>query len=190
MTLALHQANQGIKHILSEMAKELSAPRPQINHNVPRIGIVTIPRNKIREVIGSGGKVIREIVETTGAKIDVEDDGTIKICAAHNDTIQQASDWITSIVASPEIGLIYTGKVVKILEFGAFVNFLGNRDGLVHISELVDQRVNRVTDVVRVGEIVKVKVIGFDDRGKVKLSMRQVDQKTGADMAKTKPSHA
>ena len=191
MKLALHQARKGWMHILSEMAKELSTPRAQINMNVPRISVMTIPRNKIRDVIGSGGKVIREIVDTTGAKINVADDGTIKISAADNDSIQQASDWIASIVTSPEIGLTYTGKVVKIVEFGAFVNFFGNRDGLVHISELVSQqRVNRVSDVVQVGDTVKVKVIGFDDRGKIKLSMRQVDQKTEMNVTKIETPHA
>jgi polyribonucleotide nucleotidyltransferase len=141
-----------------------------------------VPKDKIREVIGTGGKVIREIVEQTGAKIDIEDDGTIKIAATDPAKAQAAIDWIRGIVAEPEIGAIYTGKVVKTAEFGAFVNFLGSRDGLVHISELAQGRVAKTSDVVNQGDTVKVKVLGFDDRGKVKLSMRVVDQATGADI--------
>ena len=143
----------------------------------------TIPKDKIREVIGTGGKVIREITETTGAKIDIEDDGTIKVAAVDANAAQAAIDWIRGIVAEPEIGVIYNGKVVKIVDFGAFVNFLGSRDGLVHISELAPQRVGKTTDVVKVGDQVKVKVLGFDDRGKVKLSMKAVDQETGEDVS-------
>jgi polyribonucleotide nucleotidyltransferase len=143
---------------------------------------MTIPKDKIREVIGSGGKVIREITETTGAKIDIDDDGTIKVAAVDASAAQAAIDWIRGIVAEPELGVIYTGKVVKVVDFGAFVNFLGSRDGLVHISELAQQRVAKTSDVVKVGDQVKVKVLGFDDRGKVKLSMRQVDQETGEDL--------
>ncbi len=144
--------------------------------------MINVPKEKIREVIGTGGKVIREIVEQTKCKIDIEDDGTIKIASSDALQSQQAIDWIRGIVAEPEIGVIYTGKVVKTADFGAFVNFLGSKDGLVHISELAQGRVGKTTDVVNNGDTVKVKVIGFDERGKVKLSMRVVDQATGADI--------
>jgi polyribonucleotide nucleotidyltransferase len=143
--------------------------------------VITIPKDKIREVIGTGGKVIREICEETGAKIDIEDDGTVKVAAVDQTQAQAALDWIKSIVAEPEIGEIYSGKVVKVVDFGAFVNFLGPRDGLVHISELAPERVNTVTDVVKEGDAVKVKCIGMD-RGKVKLSMKRVNQETGEDL--------
>jgi polyribonucleotide nucleotidyltransferase len=182
MRIALDQAREGRTHILGEMSKALTAARGEVSENAPRITTITIPKDKIREVIGSGGKVIREIVETTGAKIDIDDDGTIKIAAVHADASKAAIDWIRGIVAEPEQGAIYNGKVVKVVDFGAFVNFLGSRDGLVHISELAPQRVARVADVVKVGDTVKVKVLGFDDRGKVKLSMRQVDQQTGENL--------
>jgi polyribonucleotide nucleotidyltransferase len=145
--------------------------------------VINIPKDKIREVIGTGGKVIREITEQTGAKIDIEDDGTIKVAAVDSTAAQKAIDWIKGIVAEPEIGHIYNGKVVKTVDFGAFVNFLGARDGLVHISELAPRRVGKVTDVVKEGDQVKVKVMGVDDRGKVKLSMRAVDQTTGEDIS-------
>ncbi len=135
-------------------------------------------------MIGTGGKVIREICEQTGAKIDIEDDGTIKVASVDADAGQRAIDWIKGIVAEPELGVVYTGKVVKTMDFGAFVNFLGSRDGLVHISELAPKRVEKVTDVVKMGDSVRVKVLGFDDRGKVKLSMKQVDQETGEDLSK------
>jgi polyribonucleotide nucleotidyltransferase len=141
-------------------------------------------------VIGSGGKVIREICEVTGAKIDIEDDGTIKVAAVDGNAAQAAINWIRGIVAEPEVGVVYDGKVVKIMDFGAFVNFLGSRDGLVHISELSPQRVKTVGDVVNVGDQVKVKVIGMDDRGKVKLSMKAVDQKTGEDVSGKAREHA
>jgi polyribonucleotide nucleotidyltransferase len=144
--------------------------------------VINVPKEKIRDIIGTGGKVIREIVEQTGAKIDIEDDGTVKIAASDDAKAQAAIAWIRGIVAEPEIGVIYTGKVVKTADFGAFVNFLGSRDGLVPISELQQGRVNKTTDVVSQGDTVKVKVLGFDDRGKVKLSMRVVDQATGADI--------
>jgi polyribonucleotide nucleotidyltransferase len=183
MRVALAQAKEGRMHILAEMSKALRSARAEVNKNAPRITIITIPKDKIREVIGTGGKVIREICETTGAKVDIEDDGTIKIAAVDGDSALAAIDWIKSIVAEPEIGRIYNGKVVKTMDFGAFVNFLGSRDGLVHISELRPERVKQVTDVVKVGDEVKVKVLGFDDRGKVKLSMKTVDQTTGADLA-------
>ena len=182
MRIALDQAKDGRMHILGEMAKAITGARHEVAATAPRITVINVPKEKIREVIGTGGKVIREIVEQTGCKIDIEDDGTIKIAAAEQERAQAAIDWIRGIVAEPEIGAIYNGKVVKTAEFGAFVNFLGSRDGLVHISELLPGRVNRTTDVVNVGDAVKVKVIGFDERGKVKLSMRVVDQATGADI--------
>ncbi|MGH7054559.1 MAG: S1 RNA-binding domain-containing protein, partial [Stellaceae bacterium] len=182
MRIALDQARAGRLHILGEMAKALTDARATVSENAPRITTITIPRDKIREVIGSGGKVIREITETTGAKIDIDDDGTIKVAAVDASAAQAAIDWIRGIVAEPEIGHIYTGKVVKLVDFGAFVNFLGARDGLVHISELAPTRVARVSDVIKQGDSVKVKVLGFDDRGKIKLSMRQVDQETGEDL--------
>jgi polyribonucleotide nucleotidyltransferase len=183
MRVALTQAQAGRMHILGEMSKALSAAREAVSTNAPRVTTITIPKDKIREVIGSGGKVIREICEVTGAKIDIEDDGTIKVAAVDADASRAAIDWIRGIVAEPELGVIYSGKVVKTVDFGAFVNFLGARDGLVHISELASQRVGKTTDVVKVGDQVKVKVLGFDDRGKVKLSMKQVDQATGEDIS-------
>jgi polyribonucleotide nucleotidyltransferase len=182
MKIALEQAREGRLHILGEMAKSLGGARDQVSENAPRITIIVIPRDKIREVIGTGGKIIREICEVTGAKIDIEDDGTIKVAAVDNEASEKAIEWIRSIVAEPEEGVIYSGKVVKVLDFGAFVNFLGARDGLVHISELLPGRVNKVTDVVNEGDTVKVKVLGIDDRGKVRLSMRAVDQETGEDL--------
>jgi polyribonucleotide nucleotidyltransferase len=182
MKIALAQAKDGRMHILSEMAKALTGAREAVSQNAPRITVINIPKDKIREVIGSGGKVIREICEVTGAKIDIEDDGTIKVAAVDGNAAQAAINWIKGIVAEPEVGVVYDGKVVKIMDFGAFVNFLGSRDGLVHISELSPQRVKTVGDVVNVGDQVKVKVIGMDDRGKVKLSMKAVDQKTGEEI--------
>ena len=187
MRIALDQARDGRNHILGEMAKALTGARDTVSNNAPRITSFSIPKEKIREVIGSGGKVIREITETTGAKIDIDDDGTIKVAAVDGDAAQAAIDWIRGIVAEPEVGVIYNGKVVKVVDFGAFVNFLGSRDGLVHISELAPQRVGKVADVVKLGDNVKVKVLGFDDRGKVKLSMRQVDQETGEDLGSRRP---
>ncbi len=182
MRIALDQAREGRLHILGEMAKAISHAREGVSENAPRITVITIPREKIREVIGTGGKVIREITETTGAKIDIEDDGTIKVAAVDQQQAQGAIDWIKSITAEPEVGEIYSGKVVKVVDFGAFVNFMGPRDGLVHISELAPHRVKTVGDVVKEGDTVKVKCIGIDDRGKVKLSMRAVDQETGKDL--------
>ncbi len=182
MKTALEQAREGRLHILGEMAKGLSGARGDVAATAPRITTITVPKEKIREVIGTGGKVIREIVEQTGCKIDIDDDGTIKIAATTEEASQAAIDKIRGIVAEPEVGVIYNGKVVKTAEFGAFVNFLGSRDGLVHISELTQGRVNKTTDVVNQGDAVKVKVLGFDDRGKVKLSMRVVDQATGEDI--------
>jgi polyribonucleotide nucleotidyltransferase len=183
MRQALDQAREGRLHILGEMSKGLTSPRGEISKNAPRITTFSIPKDKIREVIGTGGKVIREITETTGAKIDIEDDGTIKVAAVDSDAAKRAIDWIKGIVAEPEVGQIYTGKVVKIMDFGAFVNFMGSRDGLVHVSELAPRRVEKPSDVVKVGDTVKVKLLGFDDRGKVKLSMKRVDQETGADIS-------
>ena len=182
MRTALDQAREGRLHILGEMAKALTGHRGDVAQTAPRITIMNVPKEKIREVIGTGGKIIREIVEQTKCKIDIDDDGTIKIAAVDQDQAQKAIDWIRGIVAEPEIGVIYNGKVVKTADFGAFVNFLGSKDGLVHISELTQGRVGKTTDVVNQGDAVKVKVIGFDDRGKVKLSMRVVDQATGADI--------
>ncbi|WP_395825713.1 polyribonucleotide nucleotidyltransferase [Elstera sp.] len=184
MKIALEQAKDGRLHILGEMAKGLDAPRGQVSANAPRVTSFQIPKDKIREVIGSGGKVIREITETTGTKIDIEDDGTIKVAASDPEKAQAAIDWIKGIVAEPEVGVIYTGKVVKTVDFGAFINFLGSRDGLVHISELAPKRVAKTEDVVKVGDSVKVKCLGFDDRGKIRLSMKVVDQETGEDLSK------
>ncbi|MCY4238158.1 MAG: polyribonucleotide nucleotidyltransferase [Rhodospirillaceae bacterium] len=179
MQIALDQARDGRLHILGEMANALTVSRENVSANAPRITTVQINRDKIRDIIGTGGKVIREITEQTGTKIDIDDDGTIKIAATDQDATDAAIRWINNIVAEPESGKIYTGKVVKVMDFGAFVNFLGAKDGLVHISELADGRVGKVTDIVNEGDEVKVYCIGFDDRGKVKLSMRKVDQKTG-----------
>ncbi len=190
MRIALAQARDGRIDILGEMAKALEGARDTVSENAPRITTLTIPKDKIREVIGSGGKVIREITETTGAKIDIDDNGTVKVAAVDGNAAQAAIDWIRGIVAEPELGAIYNGKVVKTVDFGAFVNFLGSRDGLVHISELAPHRVGKVADVVKLGDAVKVKVLGFDDRGKVKLSMRQVDQQTGEDLGASRPEPA
>ncbi len=183
MKIALAQAKDGRMHILGEMAKAITGARTDVAATAPRITVINVPKEKIREVIGTGGKVIREIVEQTGCKVDIEDDGTIKIASNDSEKAQKAIDWIRGIVAEPEVGVIYTGKVVKTADFGAFVNFLGSRDGLVHISELAPGRVNKTTDVVNQGDTVKVKMLGFDDRGKVKLSMRVVDQTTGEDIS-------
>jgi len=182
MRVALEQAQAGRTHILAEMNKALTAPRAELGEHAPRIETMQIPVDKIREVIGSGGKVIREIVEKTGAKIDINDDGLIKIASADGKSIKAAYNWIRSIVAEPEVGVIYDGTVVKVMEFGAFVNFFGSRDGLVHISELARNRVAKVTDVVKEGDKVKVKFLGMDERGKVRLSMKVVNQETGEDI--------
>ncbi len=190
MATALDQALAGRQHILGEMSKALDHARAEVSANAPRITTMQIPKDKIREVIGTGGKVIREICETTGAKIDIEDDGTIKVAAVEAKAAEEAVEWIRSIVAEPEIGTIYSGKVVKVVDFGAFVNFLGSRDGLVHISELIEGRCNKVTDVVNEGDMVKVKVLAIDDRGKVRLSLRAVNQETGEDITKSKDSTA
>ncbi|MBL8643298.1 MAG: polyribonucleotide nucleotidyltransferase [Rhodospirillaceae bacterium] len=182
MEIALRQAKDGRLHILGEMSRGLTGAREGVASHAPRITVINIPKDKIREVIGSGGKVIRELQETTGTKIDIEDDGTIKIASADENATKSALQKIREIVAEPEMGVIYTGTVVKIMEFGAFVNFLGKRDGLVHISELAPNRVKQVSDVVKEGDVVKVKCLGVDDRGKVKLSMKRVDQATGQDL--------
>jgi polyribonucleotide nucleotidyltransferase len=182
MKVALAQARDGRKHILGEMDKGLGQARTEVSSHAPRITTMTVPKEKIREVIGSGGKVIREIVEVSGAKVDIEDDGTIKIASVDSSAAEKARQMIEAIVAEPEAGRIYEGKVVKVLDFGAFVNFLGPRDGLVHISELRPERVRAVTDIVNEGDIVKVKCLGFDDRGKVRLSMKNIDQETGEEI--------
>jgi polyribonucleotide nucleotidyltransferase len=172
MKLALAQAREGRLHILRKMEESLCEPRQDLNENAPRIVSFTVPRDKIREVIGTGGKVIREITEKTGAKIDIEDDGSVRVACQNKEALDAAVNWIKSIACDPEVGDIHTGKVVKIMEFGAFVNFLGSRDGLVHISELSHTRPNKVTDVIKEGDSVRVKVVGFDDRGRVKLSIK------------------
>jgi polyribonucleotide nucleotidyltransferase len=182
MQVALAQAKEGRMHILQEMSKALTQHRAQLGEHAPRIEVFNIPVDKIREVIGSGGKVIREIVEKTGAKIDISDDGTVKVASASADAMRAAINWIKSIASEPEIGQIYEGTVVKVMDFGAFVNFFGAKDGLVHISQLAPRRVQKVTDVVKEGEKVKVKLLGFDERGKVRLSMKAVDQTTGEDI--------
>jgi polyribonucleotide nucleotidyltransferase len=182
MKIALGQAKDGRIHILGEMAKALTAARAELGEHAPRIETLKIPTDKIREVIGTGGKVIREIVEKTGAKINVEDDGTVKVASANGDSIRAAIKWIKSIASDPEVGQIYEGSVVKVMDFGAFVNFFGSKDGLVHISQLAQGRVQKTSDVVKEGDKVKVKLLGFDDRGKVRLSMKVVDQETGEDL--------
>ena len=180
MQTALAQAREGRLHILGEMGKAIDSSRETVNEHAPRITTIMVPKDKIRDVIGTGGKVIREITEETGAKIDIDDDGSIKVAATTSAASDAAIKWIKDIVAEPEVGLIYDGKVVKTVDFGAFVNFIGNRDGLVHISELASHRVPSVADVVQEGDMVKVKVLAVDDRGKVRLSMKAVDQETGA----------
>ncbi|MDB2490160.1 polyribonucleotide nucleotidyltransferase [Paracoccus sp. (in: a-proteobacteria)] len=181
MQQALAQAKDGRMHILSEMSKAISEAGSFSAH-APRIETMTIPTDKIREVIGSGGKVIREIVEVSGAKVDINDDGVIKIASANGDAIKKAHDMIWSIVAEPEEGQIYTGKVVKLVDFGAFVNFFGKRDGLVHVSQIANKRLGHPSEVLQEGQEVKVKLLGFDDRGKVRLGMKMVDQETGAEI--------
>src|ERR1700761_6650562 len=191
MRVALGQAKQGRLHILGEMAKALTSARAELGEFAPRIETMKIPTDKIREVIGTGGKVIREIVEKTGAKINIEDDGTVKIASSDGNSIKAAINWIKSIASDPEVGAIYEGTVVKTTDFGAFVNFFGSRDGLVHISQLAKGRVAKTPDVVKEGDKVKVKLLGFDDRGKIRLSMRAVDQQTGEDLeAKEKAENA
>jgi len=184
MKVALNQARDGRMHILAEMNKAINTARPELGEYAPRIETIHIPVDKIREVIGSGGSVIREIVAESGAKIDISDDGTVKIASANAESIRAAINRIKSIASEPEVGEIYKGKVVKVMEFGAFVNFFGAKDGLVHISQLADGRPKAVTDVVKEGDIVWVKLLGFDDRGKVRLSMKVVDQATGKEREK------
>jgi polyribonucleotide nucleotidyltransferase len=182
MHVALGQAKDGRLHILGEMAKALTQHRAQLGEHAPRIEQFNIPVDKIREVIGSGGKVIREIVEKTGAKIDIGDDGTVKVASANGEAMNAAINWIKSIASEPELGHVYEGTVVKVMDFGAFVNFFGAKDGLVHISQLASRRVQKTSDVVKEGDKVKVKLLGFDERGKVRLSMKAVDQDTGEDL--------
>ncbi len=184
MKQALAQAKDGRMHILGEMASALSQGRTEFSAHAPRIETMTIPTDKIREVIGSGGKVIREIVEVSGAKVDINDDGVIKIASANAEAIQKAYDMIYSIVAEPEEGKVYKGKVVKLVDFGAFVNFFGKRDGLVHVSQIAPKRLNHPSDALTEGQEVWVKLLGFDDRGKVRLSMKIVDQETGKELTK------
>ena len=183
MKKALAQAKDGRIHILGEMAKALTGAREEVGEFAPKIETLQIPVDKIREVIGTGGKVIREIVAETGAKVDIEDDGTVKVSAPDSAKIKAAVDWIKSITMEPELGAIYEGKVVKVVDFGAFVNFFGAKDGLVHVSQIANERVAKVSDVLSEGQMVKVKLLGFDDRGKVRLSMKVVDQATGADLS-------
>jgi polyribonucleotide nucleotidyltransferase len=184
MKQALAQAKAGREHILGEMNKAMEAPRTELGEHAPKIETMKVPVDKIREVIGTGGKVIREITAETGAKVDIGEDGTIKIAAAEQSKIDAARDWIKSIVSEPEVGQIYTGKVVKVVDFGAFVNFFGAKDGLVHVSQIANERVAKVSDVLSEGQSVKVKLLGFDDRGKTRLSMKIVDQETGEDLSK------
>jgi polyribonucleotide nucleotidyltransferase len=179
MRQALTQARDGRLHILGEMAKGISGARPELRESVPRISVIQIPQDKIGAVIGPGGKMIREICEKTGAKIDIEDDGKVKIASSDALAAQQAADWIRGLTSEPEVGVIYTGTVVRVVDFGAFIKFLGAQDGLCHISELRNERVGKVSDVVKEGDTVKVKVLSVDDRGKVKLTMRGIDQVTG-----------
>ncbi|MBV9840547.1 MAG: polyribonucleotide nucleotidyltransferase [Sphingomonadaceae bacterium] len=185
--VALRQASEGRAHILGEMAKALDHTRTELSAHAPRIETMTIDKAKIRDIIGTGGKVIREIVATTGAKVDIDDEGVIKISSSDGAQIQAAIDWIKGIVEEPEVGKIYTGKVVNIVDFGAFVNFMGGRDGLVHVSEMKNERVASPKDVVSEGQEVKVKVLEVDPRGKVRLSMRVVDQETGEELPDTRP---
>ena len=179
MKIALDQAKGGRMHILGEMAKAIGEARGELSKHAPQIVTMKIPTDKIRDVIGTGGKVIRQIVEETGAKIDIDDDGTVKVAGTSQESIDGAVNWIKSLTEEPELNAIYNGKVVKIMDFGAFVNFMGSKDGLVHISELQDARTAKTSDVVSEGQEVKVQVIGFDERGKIKLSMKRVDQATG-----------
>jgi len=174
MEAALEQAKGGRATILSEMNKALDTAREEMNEYAPRIETLVVKKEKIREIIGTGGKVIREICEVTGAKVDIDDEGVVKVSSPDGAAIKAALDWINGIVAEAEVGKVYEGKVVKTVDFGAFVNFLGSKDGLVHISEMANERVKQVTDVVKEGEMVKVKVLGIDDRGKVRLSMKAV----------------
>ncbi|HEX2624549.1 MAG TPA: S1 RNA-binding domain-containing protein, partial [Sphingomicrobium sp.] len=187
MKVALAQAKEGRTHILGEMAKALDHTREELSSHAPRIETMQVPKDKIREVIGTGGKVIREIVATTGAKVDIDDEGLIKISSSDLSQIEAARQWIHGIVAEPEPGTIYTGKVANIVDFGAFVTFMPGKDGLVHVSEIKNERVENVRDVLSEGQEVKVKLLEVDQRGKVRLSMRVVDQETGAELEDTRP---
>jgi polyribonucleotide nucleotidyltransferase len=187
MRTALAQANEGRAHILAEMNKALGSARTELSANAPRIETIQVPKDKIRDVIGTGGKVIREIVATTGAKVDIDDDGTVKISSSDPAQIQAAKDWIQGITAEAEVGRIYTGKVANLVDFGAFVTFMPGKDGLVHVSEIKNERVENVRDVLSEGQEVKVKLLEIDQRGKVRLSMRVVDQETGAELEDTRP---
>jgi polyribonucleotide nucleotidyltransferase len=187
MKAALAQANEGRAHILGEMAKALDHTREELSAHAPRIETMQIDKAKIRDVIGTGGKVIREIVAETGAKVDIDDEGVIKISSSDLSQIEAARRWIQGIVEEPEVGKVYQGKVVNIVDFGAFVNFMGGKDGLVHVSEIRNERVENVRDALSEGQEVKVKVLEIDPRGKVRLSMRVVDQETGAELEDTRP---
>lgn len=184
---ALNQAKAGRAHILGEMAKALTGARTELSAHAPRIETMQIDKAKIRDIIGTGGKVIREIVAETGAKVDIDDEGLIKISSSDLSQIEAARKWIAGIVEEAEVGKIYDGKVVNIVDFGAFVNFMGGKDGLVHVSEMKNERVEKVSDVLSEGQEVKVKVLEIDQRGKVRLSMRVVDQETGAELEDTRP---
>jgi len=188
MRIALAQASEGRAHILGEMAKALDHTRTELSAHAPRIETMSVPKDKIRDIIGTGGKVIREIVATTGAKVDIDDDGTVKISSSEPEKIEAARKWILGITQEAEVGKIYDGKVVNLVDFGAFVNFMGGKDGLVHVSEIKNERVAKVSDVLAEGQEVKVKVLEIDPRGKVRLSMRVVDQETGAELEDTRPA--
>ncbi|MDR6125641.1 polyribonucleotide nucleotidyltransferase [Sphingomonas sp. SORGH_AS802] len=188
MKVALAQAHEGRAHILGEMAKALDSTRTELSAHAPRIETFTIDKSKIREVIGTGGKVIREIVATTGAKVDIDDEGVIKVSSSDQSQIEAAINWIKGLVEEAEVGKIYDGKVVNLVDFGAFVNFMGGKDGLVHVSEIKNERVEKVSDALSEGQAVKVKVLEIDPRGKVRLSMRVVDQETGAELEDTRPA--
>jgi polyribonucleotide nucleotidyltransferase len=187
MKQALSQAKEGRAHILNEMLKSLGEARTELSAHAPRIETISIDKSKIRDIIGTGGKVIREIVATTGAKVDIDDEGTVKISSSDIAQIEAAKAWILGIVEEAEVGKVYKGKVVNIVDFGAFVNFMGGKDGLVHVSEMKNERVEKPTDVVKEGQEVFVKVLEIDQRGKVRLSMRVVDQETGGELEDTRP---
>jgi polyribonucleotide nucleotidyltransferase len=182
MRVALDRAYGARMHILGEMNKALSAPRGELGASAPKVVQISIPTDKIREVIGSGGKTIREITEKTQTKVDINDDGTVRVASPSQENIEAAIKWIKSLTSEPEVGQIYEGTVVKVMEFGAFVNFFGAKDGLVHVSQLAAERVNQPSDIVKEGDKVKVKLLGFDDRGKVRLSMKAVNQETGEEI--------
>jgi polyribonucleotide nucleotidyltransferase len=184
MSQALEQAHEGRNHILAEMAKVIGEHRGELKDTAPKVHQLKVPVDKIREIIGTGGKIIRAITEETGSKIDIADDGSVRVSSPDQASIDAAVNWITGIIAEPEIGEIYKGKVVKVVDFGAFINFIGTRDGLCHISELADYRVKTVSDICNEGDQVFVKCLAIDDRGKVRLSMKMVDQETGTEIVK------